>query len=45
MRGATFMARADAFASAVESLFEEVIWAEDGDDQLKLERLVHLGKR
>jgi hypothetical protein len=37
-----FIDRADAFASAVESLFEAVIWAEDGDDCLKLERLVHL---
>jgi hypothetical protein len=34
--------RADAFASAVESWFEEVVWAGDGDGCLKLERLVHL---
>jgi hypothetical protein len=37
MRGATFIARADACASAAESLFEEVIWLEDGD-RLRLER-------
>jgi hypothetical protein len=44
MRGATFIARADAFASAAESLFEEVIWLEDGD-RLRLERLAHCGRR
>jgi hypothetical protein len=36
------VARAGAFASAVEILFEQVIWAADGDGCLKLERLVHL---
>jgi hypothetical protein len=28
MRGATYIARADAFASAAESLFEAMIWLE-----------------
>jgi hypothetical protein len=36
------VARADALATAAESLFNEVIWDEDDGDSRPLERLAHL---